>query len=100
MNRAVVVTFLLLTAARCLVAARLDLFGDEAFYWQCGQRPAIAYADHPPITAMLVRLGSELLGDRPLGVRFFFLLAGAALPFAVFHLARPLVGRRDAWWAG
>lgn len=99
MKRAVVVTFLILTAAKLAVAAHLDLFGDEAFYWQCGQRPAIAYADHPPMTAMLVRLGSELLGDRPLGVRLLFLLAGAALPFAVFYLTRPLAGRRDAWWA-
>ncbi len=99
MKRAIVVAFGILLAAKCLVAARLDLFGDEAFYWQCGQRPAIAYADHPPVTAMLTRLGTELAGDTPLGTRLAFLLLGALLPAAVYRLALPLVGRRDAWLA-
>ncbi len=79
-----------------MVATRLDLFGDEAFYWQCGQRPAIAYADHPPVTAMLVRLGTELAGDTPLGVRLVFLLLACTFPLAIYKLALPLVGRADA----
>lgn len=99
MKRAILVTVLVLTAAKILVAANLDLFGDEAFYWQCGQRPAIAYADHPPVTAMLVRLSTEITGDSTLGVRLIFLLIGAAFPAAVYVLARPLVGDRDAWLA-
>ncbi len=82
-----------------MVAARLDLFGDEAFYWQCGQRPAIAYADHPPVTAMLTRFGTELAGDTPLGARLVFLLLGVAFPWVVYMLSRPLVGRRDSWLA-
>ncbi len=90
---------MILVAAKCLVAARLDLFGDEAFYWQCGQRPALAYADHPPVTAMLTRLGTELAGDTPFGVRLVFLVLGAVFPLAVYRLALPLVGRRDAWLA-
>ena len=96
---AVILFFFTLTVAKILVAARLDLFGDEAFYWQCGQRPAFAYADHPPVTAMLVRLGTEIAGDSTLGVRLPFLLLGAVFPLAVFWLARPLAGRRDAWLA-
>ncbi len=89
----------MLFAAKFLVAARLDLFGDEAFYWQCGQRPAIAYADHPPVTAMVTRLGTELAGDTPLGARLVFLLLAALFPPAVFWLALPFAGRRDAWLA-
>ncbi len=99
MKRAILAAAVALAVAKGLVAARLELFGDEAFYWQCGQRPALAYADHPPVTALLVRLGTELLGDTAFGVRLLFLLAGAALPAAVYLLARPLVGERDAGWA-
>ena len=99
MKRAIVLAFLVLAAAKVSVAARLDLFGDEAFYWQCGQRPAIAYADHPPVTAMLVRLGTEIAGDSTLGVRLLFLVLGAVFPLTVYLLARPLAGRRDAWLA-
>ncbi len=99
LKRAVVAFFLLLLGLRTLAAARLQLFGDEAFYWMCAQHPAPAYADHPFVTAMSVRLGTMLLGDTPLGVRVLFLAYGALLPWAVFALARPIVGSRDAWLA-
>jgi 4-amino-4-deoxy-L-arabinose transferase-like glycosyltransferase len=99
MKRAIIALFLVLLALRVLAAARLELFGDEAFYWMCGQRLAPAYADHPFLTALLVRGGTELLGDTTLGVRLLFLLCGALLPFAVYALARPVVGARDAWLA-
>ncbi len=98
MKRGISLAFVALIAAKLWVAAGLGLFGDEAFYWQCSQRLALAYADHPPLTALLVRLGSEALGDTALGIRVLFLVCGAALPVAIFYLARPLVGDRDAWW--
>jgi hypothetical protein len=51
------------------------------------------------MTAMLVRGGTALIGDTTLGVRLLFLVCGALLPFAVYALARPVVGARDAWLA-
>ncbi len=86
-------------AAKLSVAARLDLFGDEAFYWQCAQRLDLAFTDHPPITALLVRIGGELFGDTPLGIRAPFLLLGGTVPLAVFLLTRSLRGTHDAWLA-
>lgn len=99
MNRAILLFFLFLMGTKCIAAAHLDLFGDEAFYYLCSRQPDIAYADHPFMTAMLVRGGVALLGPTFLGVRLAFLLCGALLPLAVFLLARPIVGRRDAWLA-
>ncbi|MGQ0552367.1 MAG: glycosyltransferase family 39 protein [Planctomycetota bacterium] len=97
MSRAVIALVLaVLCTLRIAVAAQLQLFGDEAFYWWCGQRLAPAFADHPFMTAGLVRAGTELFGDTPLGVRSLFLLLGALLPLWVWLLARPLVGARDA----
>jgi 4-amino-4-deoxy-L-arabinose transferase-like glycosyltransferase len=87
----------LLLLAKLLLAINTDLFLDEAFYWQEAQRPDLAYADHPFMTAGLVWLGTMLLGDTPLGVRLIFLVLGSCLPFAVYWLASPLVpARRDA----
>ena len=44
-------TFLILwsvvTSIKILIAARLPLFVDEAFYWQEGQHLAVAYSDLP-----------------------------------------------------
>lgn len=82
--------------ARAVAASRRDLFGDEAFYWMCSRRLALAYVDHPFMTALWVRAGSSLLGARPAGARLLFLLLGALLPWLLYLLARPLVGRRDA----
>jgi hypothetical protein len=73
MRWAIAILFVALVAARVVVASSLDLFSDEAFYWLCAQRPALAYADHPFMTAMLVRLGTALLGDTVLGARLAFL---------------------------
>lgn len=95
MKRVVVVLALALLIAKSVAAARLGLFGDEAFYWQCAQRLDWAYADHPFMTAALVRIGTTLFGDTTFGVRFAFLVLGAAMPWLLWRLARPLVGERD-----
>lgn len=99
MMRALIVTFgVVLLLGKLAMAGRLGLFGDEAFYWQCGQHPSLCYVDHPAVTAMLVRAGTELAGDTPLGVRLPFWLLGVLLPFVMYHLARPVIGREDAWY--
>ncbi len=85
-----------LLLAKLALAAHLDLIGDEAFYWQASQRLALAYSDEPFVTALMVGLGTSVVGKSVLGVRLFFLLLGCALPLAIYALANPLVGRDDA----
>lgn len=92
----VAVLLVLVTIAKLVIAANLDLFWDEAYYWQASSRLDIGYADKPFMTALLVRFGTHLLGDTRLGVRAIYLMIGAAFPFAMYLLARPMVGRRDA----
>ena len=72
----IVASSLLLAALRFAVASRLELFGDEAFYFLCSRRLDLAYADHPFMTALWVRGGTLLLGPTPLGVRLLFLVSG------------------------
>lgn len=88
--------FAFLVIARAVAAARLGLFGDEAFYFQCARRMAIAYSDHPFMTASLVRVGIDLFGPTTFGTRFVFQLIGVVFPFLIYALSRPHVGRRDA----
>ena len=73
----------LVTAAKLVVAARLPLFVDEAFYWQEGQHLAAAYSDLPGLTAWLARLGVEIGGHHVLALRLPFLAIGALLPLLV-----------------
>jgi 4-amino-4-deoxy-L-arabinose transferase-like glycosyltransferase len=94
--RLIVSGYLLFLFAKLWLIAHSDLFGDEAFYWQCAQRMALIFSDHPFLTALLVKGGTWLAGDSLFGLRILFLVAGSLLPFAVYWLARPLVGVRDA----
>ena len=96
-KRVVIVVFAIVTLLKVLAAVRLDLFADEAFYWQCGQRPDFAYNDLPFMTAMLVKCGAWLFGDTPFGVRSIFLVLGCSIPWLVASLAKPFTSPRDAW---
>ena len=86
--------------ARVLVAARLPLFVDEAFYWQEGRHLAWAYSDLPGLTAWTIRLGGALFGDGVLAARSLFLLVSALLPWLVVRIAMREFDPRQAWLAG
>ncbi|MDY1033377.1 ArnT family glycosyltransferase [Stenotrophomonas sp. CFBP8980] len=90
----------LITAVKLVVAARLPLFVDEAFYWQEGQHLAAAYSDLPGLTAWLARLGVEIGGHHVLALRLPFLAIGAWLPWAVSRIATRWFGNVAGWQAG
>lgn len=101
--------FLALWVAVCVlklvVAARLPLFVDEAFYWQEGRHLAAAYSDLPGLTAWLARLGTELGGTHRLALRAPFLLMAALVPWLVVRIARRAApdeptGEQWGWQAG
>lgn len=94
------VLFAVVLAIKVLVAARLPLFVDEAFYWLEGQHLAAAYSDLPGLTAWLTRLGVTLGGNTPLGLRAPFLMIAAALPWLVVHITRREFGEAYGWQAG
>lgn len=88
------------TVIKVVIAARLPLFVDEAFYWQEGQHLAWAYSDLPGLSAWLARLGVELGGQHVLALRAPFLLLAASLPWLVIAAAREVGQRALAWQAG
>jgi 4-amino-4-deoxy-L-arabinose transferase-like glycosyltransferase len=87
------------TALRLVFAALIPLFPDEAYYWDWsrGAHLAAGYFDHPPMIAVLVRLGTELFAAlglplSPLAIRFFPVLAGGIASLAAAAIARRLAG--------
>lgn len=76
-----------------LLAARLPLFVDEAFYAWEGRRLDWAYSDLPGLTAWLARLGTELGGQHALALRAPFLLLGALVPWLAWRIATRWFGR-------
>src|SRR3970040_2518723 len=80
--------FAAILAVKLLVAARLPVFVDEAFYWLEGQHLAAAYSDLPGLTAWLTRLGVTLGGDSAFALRLPFLLIAATVPWLVGRVTR------------
>ncbi len=82
------------------LACSIPLLGDEAWYWLEGRHLAWAYSDLPGLTAWLARLGVAVAGDNPFGLRWPFLLLGAALPWLSVRIAARWFGDDAGWRAG
>jgi 4-amino-4-deoxy-L-arabinose transferase-like glycosyltransferase len=63
------IAIVILIALRAVMAAWLPLSADEAYYLMWSHHLAKGYYDHPPAIAFLIRCGTILFGETPLGVR-------------------------------
>lgn len=96
-----VAIILLATALRVLVLSNeyYPLYGDEAQYWLWGENLAYGYYSKPPLIAWVIRLGTEIFGDRAFGVRIFAPLLHAGTALLIFRLGESLWNRRTGFWA-
>jgi len=91
---------LILSAIAALFAVRLvtihtiQLSPDEAYYWNWGQHPSLAYSDHPPMVAWVMAFFTALGGNSELFVRLGGFLLSAAALFFLFDTARTLFPAR------
>ena len=99
-RRSFLIAWTVLLAAKLLVAWRLPLFVDEAFYWQEGQHLALAYSDLPGLTAWLTRIGVEIAGPNVLALRLPFIAMAALLPWLVAKVSARWFGESAGWQAG
>ncbi len=65
-----------------------ELFDDEAYYWVYSKFLDWGYFDHPPMIAVLVKLGYFIFPSE-LGVRLFIVLFGTASIFFIEQLTKP-----------
>ncbi len=90
------------TALRVVIAARVPLVDDEAYYWAWAQRLAWGYPDHPPAIAALIRATSTILGDGSLGVRAGPIFLNLCTVWLLYDLGRSMfdaeVGAVAALW--
>src|SRR4249920_1206056 len=86
------VTILALVALRLAAAAWTPLTFDEAYYWTWSKHLAGGYYDHPPMVALVIRLGTMIAGDTELGVRLVSILLALPMTWAVYQSAAILFG--------
>ena len=85
-------TILSLVALRLGAADLTPLTFDEAYYWMWSKHLAGGYYDHPPMVALVIRLGTMLAGDTELGVRLVSILLAVPMSWAVYRSAEILFG--------
>jgi hypothetical protein len=85
-------TILALVALRLVAAAWTPLTFDEAYYWMWSKHLAFGYYDHPPLVAVVIRLGTMIAGDTELGVRLVSILLALPMSYAVYRTASILFG--------
>ncbi|WP_426441980.1 glycosyltransferase family 39 protein [Bradyrhizobium genosp. P] len=83
-----------LVALRLAAAAWTPLTFDEAYYWMWSKALAGGYYDHPPMVAIVIRLGTLIAGDTPLGVRLVSILLALPMSWAIYQSAAILFGGR------
>jgi 4-amino-4-deoxy-L-arabinose transferase-like glycosyltransferase len=86
------VLILAMVLLRCLAAAWTPLTFDEAYYWMWSKHLAFGYYDHPPMVALVIRLGTMIAGDTEFGVRVASILLALPMSFAVYRSAEILFG--------
>lgn len=91
----------LCTIVRIVFANYITLAGDEAYHWEWSRHLAWGYYDHPPLTALCIRLSTLLLGNTEIGVRAPAMLLLALTSLVVYRTTWNLTSNeRAALWAG
>jgi 4-amino-4-deoxy-L-arabinose transferase-like glycosyltransferase len=90
--RNTVLTVLALVSIRLVAASVTPLTFDEAYYWTWSKHLAGGYYDHPPMVAIVIRLGTMIVGDTEFGVRLISILLALPMSWAVFRTAEILFG--------
>ncbi|MDE2330046.1 MAG: glycosyltransferase family 39 protein [Bradyrhizobium sp.] len=85
-------TVVALVLLRLVAAAFTPLTFDEAYYWTWSKHLAGGYYDHPPMVAIVIRLGTMIGGDTELGVRLVSILLALPMSWALYRAAEILFG--------
>ncbi|OQY96823.1 MAG: hypothetical protein B6D37_00745 [Sphingobacteriales bacterium UTBCD1] len=66
-------------------AGATELFDDEAYYWVYSRFPAWGYYDHPPMIALMIRIGYSLFHNE-FGLRLLVVLFSTASLIIIYDL--------------
>jgi dolichol-phosphate mannosyltransferase len=81
---------------RLLFVGAVELLPEETYYWNYSRHLDIGYLDHPPLVAWLIRLGTTVFGQSPLGIRCGALCCGVITSVYTYRLTRNLYGESSA----
>lgn len=86
-----------ITLFRLWFCTRLELVGDEGYYWLCSRHLDLSFFDKGPGAAATIALGTRLFGNTVFGVRFFAVMLSMGTGIAVYGLAKMLFSAQVAF---
>ncbi len=99
LRRVAVVMAAALFLWKLYVAVIANVIWEEGHFVVCGEHLALGYPDIPAGFPWLARLVTTIFGWHVLPLRMVALLISAACAPAVWFMARPVAGERNAIWA-
>ena len=87
-----------LTLLRLAIAAQMELFPDESYYFMWSERMDICYFSKGPGVASAIWIGTHLFGANEFGVRLLSPLLGLGTSLLLFSFARRLYGESVGVW--
>lgn len=81
---------------RFLYAGSFELLQEEAYYWNYAQHLDIGYLDHPPMVALLIRLGTAVFGNSEFAIRIGAILCWCVATLFAYLYTRDISGRDTA----
>jgi 4-amino-4-deoxy-L-arabinose transferase-like glycosyltransferase len=76
-----------LVVLRMVAAVYTPPLIDETYYWMLSKNLAGGYYDHPPMFAVVIRLGTMIAGDTEFGIRLVSILLVLPMSWAVYRAA-------------
>ena len=81
---------------RLLYIGGPELIQEEAYYWNYAQHMATGYLDHPPMVALLIKMGTYLFGNNEFGVRIGAFGCWFMTAFFMYRLTQQLFDKKTA----
>src|SRR3974377_11299 len=81
----VIATILALAGVRLICAGLTPLSFDECLYWLWSKNIAGGYFDHPPVNAILIRLGTTVFGNTEFGGRWVGVVLALPASWAIWR---------------
>ena len=84
------VFLIVITAFRIFYSQSIELFFDEAYYWDWARHLDLSYLDQPPLVAYLIAASTKIFGNTEMAIRLPAVIFSAATSIVIFFFARTM----------